>query len=145
MKIMKSAIAATVMLAACINTGLLAADTNPAATPATQPAQPKTSGHAIGQSLSHGWYGPGHDGGTGYYNPSVSGQYNPYPFYNIVAGESYGPMYGSDLPDQYESPYNPAAALTQHGLGAPSQLHLMNSLRKKATQAVPPPSAPAGR
>ena len=147
MKLIKTAITATVLLAACLNTGLLAADTTPAATPAApvvQPAQPKIGGHAIGQSLSHGWYGPGYDGGTGYYNPVISGEYNPYPFYNIVGGESFGALYEYNLPNQNESPYNPQAALTRHGLGVSSQMYPMGKVRMKATQAAPPPSAPDG-
>ena len=144
MKLMKTAIAATVMLAASINTGLLAADTNLVTTPAAQPAQPKISGHAIGQSLSHGWYGPGYDGGTGYYNPAVSGEYNPYPFYNIVGGESFGALYEYNLPNQNESPYNPQMALTRHGLGMSSQIYPMGKARQKATPPVPAPSTPDG-
>jgi hypothetical protein len=144
MKLIKTAITATVMLAACLNTRLLAADTNLAAALATQPTQPKISSPAIGQSLSHGWYGPGYDGGTGYYNPAVSGEYNPYPFYNIVGGESLGTLYGYSLPNQNESPYNPQAALTRHGLGLPSQLQPMSNVKKKAAQPAEPPSAPDG-
>jgi len=68
------------------------------------------------ESLSTGWYGPGWDGSFGYFNPEFD-QYNPYPFYNIVSGQSNDPnITDNDLPDQNESPYNPAAALTRHQL-----------------------------
>jgi hypothetical protein len=61
-----------------------------------------------------GWYGPGWDGNWGYFNPNFD-QYNPYPFYNIVGGFSYdSDTTVNDLPYQFESPYNPAAALTRH-------------------------------
>ncbi len=70
------------------------------------------------------WYGIGADFGPigsyhgdeegfGYFDPSVD-QYNPYPYYNIVGGETYSTNYFRDLPDQYESPYNPGPALTNH-------------------------------
>jgi len=71
-----------------------------------------------------GWYGPGDGEEYGYFNPDRN-EYNPYPYYNIVGGEQY-PNYGSpsslyrfDLPYQNESPLNPAAALTYHGLTQP--------------------------
>jgi len=61
-----------------------------------------------------GWFGPGWDGGYGYFYPPFD-EYNPYPYYNIVGGESYDDdIYEQSLPDQYESPYNPPAALTRH-------------------------------
>ena len=142
MKIIKTAIATTVALAACSNIGLLAADTTVATSPAVQPAHPKIGGPAPGQTLSNGWYGPGWDGGMGYYNPAVSGQYDPYPFYNIVGGESYGLLYVYSLPNQNESPFNPAAALTRHEMTL--SLRSINSakLTKEAAQPVPPSSAP---
>ena len=72
------------------------------------------------------WYGPGsaygptgnyriEDGetGFGYFNPELD-QYNPYPYYNLVAGQVYSTNYFRDLPFQFESPYNPGAALTKH-------------------------------
>jgi len=90
---------------------------------------------------STGWYGPGTDDKTGYYNPKYDPKkyeltdYNfyptdPYPFYNVIAGWSYDntsstlnfdvfnvvPTYSWDMPDQNESPFNPDAALTQHGV-----------------------------
>jgi hypothetical protein len=69
-------------------------------------------------SLSSGWYGPGYDGNFGYFDPSYD-EYNPYPYYDIVGGESYDDLYFDDLPDQDESPYNPGPALTQHGVIKP--------------------------
>ena len=60
-----------------------------------------------------GWYGPGWDGNPGYFNPSTD-QYNPYPFLNIVGGQSFDTSGAQDLPNQNESPYNPAAALSRH-------------------------------
>ena len=61
-----------------------------------------------------GWFGPGWDGGFGYYNPEVDGA-QTYPYYNIIAGVSFDPTQSfNDVPDQYESPFNPAAALTRH-------------------------------
>jgi hypothetical protein len=91
-----------------------------------------------------GWYGPGSDDLTGYYNPYSDPDENyvtyynfyptdAYPFYNIIAGWSYTgngtldgvtpivPVYYWDLPYQNESPFNPPAALTQHGILNPSQ------------------------
>jgi len=62
-----------------------------------------------------GWFGPGWDGGVGYYNPDINQSEQAYPFYNIVAGQSFDNIQSEfDLPDQYESPFNPAAALTHH-------------------------------
>jgi len=70
-----------------------------------------------------GWYGPGSDDNGGYFNPSyniwspIPDQWNLYPYYNIVGGVAYSstsPSYTWDLPDQNESPLNPAAALTLH-------------------------------
>jgi len=61
-----------------------------------------------------GWYGPGWSGWHGYFDPYYD-QYNPYPYYNIVGGETYSfDTFSFDLPVQHESPYNPAAALTRH-------------------------------
>jgi len=61
-----------------------------------------------------GWYGPGWDGGYGYYYPPGD-QYNPYPYYNIISGNTYlNDVADPELPEQYESPYNPPAALTRH-------------------------------
>ena len=96
-----------------------------------------------------GWYGPGagieyygyltsanvsassyysyYD--VGYFNPYRTPQFNPYPYPNIVGGYNYynydhdvtGGGYGvPDLPDQNESPYNPGAALTMHGIANPT-------------------------
>jgi hypothetical protein len=64
--------------------------------------------------MSTGWYGVGSERGTGYFNPAVSGEYNPYPYYNIVGGESFAALFSYDLPDQNESPWNPPAALSRH-------------------------------
>jgi hypothetical protein len=66
------------------------------------------------ESIATGWYGPGEGESHGYFNPEWM-QYNPYPFYNIVAGEHYAPMYDESLPGQHESPFNPSPALTFHG------------------------------
>jgi len=97
------------------NGGLLAADTKvPVA-----PPPPMILGLPTNQPLAHGWYGPGSDGGAGYFNPARSGAYNPYPYYNLVGGESYAALYEADLPDQNESPLNPPAALTRHVVAAP--------------------------
>jgi len=86
----------------------------------------------IDPGWSYNWYGPGWDGGFGYFDPDydtgdfiggteIYDQYNPYPFFNIVGGQQYDigfgniiPLYEFNLPDQYESPYNPPAALTRH-------------------------------
>lgn len=65
------------------------------------------------------WYGPGSDDNSGYFNP-VDDQLNFYPYYNIVGGASYDVLYVNDLPDQNESPYNPAAALTFHTIIDPT-------------------------
>ncbi len=70
-------------------------------------------------SLSSGWYGVGADNGDGYFNPDFD-EYNPYPYYNVVGGESYETLYIQDLPDQDESPLNPGPALTEHGIVHPS-------------------------
>jgi hypothetical protein len=93
---------------------------------------------------STGWYGPGADGYAGYYDPAHDPDQNhptyfnfyptdPYPFYNIIAGYSYtgvAMVHGAHpvvvptgtyaMPDQNESPFNPNAALTQHGILNPS-------------------------
>lgn len=106
----------TVALAAALGAGLSgmarAADTNAvvAASSHQSKAQPGTGTWATG------WYGPGYNGGSGYFNPSFD-EYNSYPYYNIVGGEAFGPRYEFHLPDQNESPLNPAAALTRHTRG----------------------------
>jgi len=65
-------------------------------------------------TLYDGWYGPGWSGWHGYFNPNYD-EYNPYPYYNIVDGVSFNTdSTDFDLPNQHESPYNPAAALTRH-------------------------------
>jgi hypothetical protein len=104
--------ALAVALAAGLGAVARAADTNAvvAASGHQSKAQPATGTWATG------WYGPGYDGGSGYFNPSFD-EYNPYPYYNIVGGEAFGPMYEFHLPDQNESPLNPAAGLTRHGMG----------------------------
>jgi opacity protein-like surface antigen len=135
MKKVKTTIAATVALAACVSAGLLAADTDATITA----NHSETNGQGGNGTLATGWYGTGYDGGTGYFNPARSDEYNPYPFYNIVGGESFGVFYEYNLPDQNESPLNPQAALTRHGVTAPHLKHRMSSLnlRKKAAQVVP--------
>jgi hypothetical protein len=114
-------LAAVIALALFPNARSLAADTNNVA-PVKIKAKAKANNTAGGSTLATGWYGPGWDGGHGYFNPARTPQYNPYPYYNIVGGEPYGAMFESDLPDQNESPYNPAAALTRHA-GAATMLH----------------------
>jgi hypothetical protein len=83
------------------------------------------------ESLQTGWYGVGSAEKTGvngledvgYFNPAQD-EFNPYPFYNIVGGESFtdGPTFNTvgDLPFQYESPLNPGPALTRHGVVHPA-------------------------
>jgi hypothetical protein len=66
------------------------------------------------------WYGLANSDnyGTGYFVPGDD-QYNPYPYYNIIAGVRISPLYTPGLPysaDQNESPYNPGAGLSKHGL-----------------------------
>jgi hypothetical protein len=73
------------------------------------------NGEANNYSLVTGWYGTGWDGGEGYFYP-LWDQYNPYPFYNVVGGEVYSDAYYDEMPNQYESPFNPQAALTRHGI-----------------------------
>ena len=85
-------------------------------------AKPNSAPNGNG-TLATGWYGPGWDGGYGYFNPVRTPEYNPYPYYNIVGGEPYGPLYEYDLPDQNESPFNPAVALTRHSGAASASLH----------------------
>ena len=135
---MKTTIAATVVLAACVSAGLLAADTNATITP-NPPNLSETNGPGGNGTLANCWYGTGYDGATGYFNPARSDEYNPYPFYNIVGGESFDVLYEYNLPDQNESPLNPQAALTRHGVTAPRLKYHMSSLnlRKKAAQTVP--------
>jgi hypothetical protein len=66
------------------------------------------------------WYGPGSNDEDGYFDPYMD-QFNPYPYPNIVGGVAYGTTYGVwDLPDQNESPNNPGAALTYHGVYNPT-------------------------
>jgi hypothetical protein len=68
------------------------------------------------------WYGPGSDDNAGYFNPEID-QWDQYPNYNIVGGESYtthSPAYFFSLPYQNESPLNPGAALTYHGVNDPT-------------------------
>jgi hypothetical protein len=136
MKKAKITIATAVALAACVSARLLAADTSTT----TALNQPKTSDPSAGPTPANGWYGPGYDGQTGYFNPALS-EYNPYPYYNIVGGESYAPLYTFDLPNQNESPFNPATALTRHNTFPPSQAHHMNSLSlpKQTAQSAPAP------
>jgi hypothetical protein len=99
---------------------------------------PSDNGQGSYDTWVTGWFGPGggsvadghntyyfsdylhdydHSGNThdnGYFNPAED-QFNPYPFPNVVGGEVYGPS-GRDLPYQNESPNNPQAALTFHGI-----------------------------
>ena len=65
-----------------------------------------------------GWFGPGYNGESGYFNPKDD-QFNPYPYPNVVGGVAYAPMYKMDLPCQNESPWNPQAALTEHSWFSP--------------------------
>ena len=137
-KKIKTTIAATVALAACMSAGLFAAGTDAAIAPNYH----RTHVQGGSGTLATGWHGTGYDGGTGYFNPAHSDQYNPYPFYNIVGGESYGILYEYKLPDQNESPLNPQAALTRHALGAPRLKSVRDrmstlSLRKKAARVIP--------
>jgi opacity protein-like surface antigen len=138
MKKMKTTIAATVALAACVSAGLFAAGTD-ATIP---PNHHKTNDQGAHGTLATGWYGPGYDGGTGYFNPARSDEYNPYPFYNIVGGESFDFLYEYHLPDQNESPLNPQAALTRHGVTAPRLKNVTDrmsslSLKGKTARVVP--------
>ena len=72
------------------------------------------------------WYGPGSDDNGGYFDPYYD-QFNPYPYPNIVGGVAYGTTYGVwDLPDQDESPFNPGAALTLHGIYNPTANNYYN-------------------
>jgi len=132
---LKTAIAAALVLAAGMGAGLFAADTN---TPSALNL-PKIAAPSATTTPAHGWYGPGYDSGTGYFDPAVS-EYDPYPYYNIVGGESYAPLYQDSLPDQKESPFNPPAGLTRHGINGFGFGHRMNglSIRAKTQQALPP-------
>ena len=100
------------------------------------------NGQGTYDTWATGWFGPGggstydayatyyfsdyidgynHSGNShdnGYFNPDED-QFNPYPFPNVVGGEVYGTM-GWDLPYQNESPYNPQAGLTSHGINNPT-------------------------
>jgi hypothetical protein len=63
-------------------------------------------------------YGPtgtyhGTEEGFGYFDPQTS-QFDAYPYYNVVGGVTYSTNFSRTLPDQYESPYNPGPALTNH-------------------------------
>lgn len=68
-------------------------------------------------SLETGWYGVGGAGETGFYgyfNPSYE-QYSVYPYYDNLVGGYWDYEDGGDyLPDQFESPFNPQAALATH-------------------------------
>ena len=66
-----------------------------------------------------GWFGVGEGDAHGYFDPRYM-QYNPYPYYNGIAGVNNDKSYGNrDLPRQHESPFNPAPALTRHYLPTP--------------------------
>jgi hypothetical protein len=105
---------------------------------------PTDNGQGAYDTWATGWFGPGggstydayatyyfsdyedgynHYGNrrdNGYFNPDED-QFNPYPFPNVVGGVAYGTVYGSwDLPYQNESPYNPQAGLTSHGINNPT-------------------------
>jgi hypothetical protein len=140
MKKLKTALATIVVLAAGVGTGLLAADTDATKTPKT-PNDAKTTGQSSSGTLAAGWYGTGYDGNLGYFNPARSGQANPYPFYNIVGGETYGALYELNLPDQNESPLNPQAALTRHSVNTFQNnavvLPIGLSLRTNAARVAP--------
>jgi len=62
-----------------------------------------------------GWYGPGWDGGWGYFNPRLD-TYDPYYYNNYMDGEYTidAGAYEDEMPYQFESPYNPPTALTRH-------------------------------
>jgi len=84
---------------------------------------PSFNGEALGTDNEEtwviGWFGPGWDGSFGYFNPDndVDYQYNPFPHFNIVGGEVYNTdEFIYSLPYQFESPFNPPAALTRHQL-----------------------------
>jgi hypothetical protein len=101
-------------------------------------AVPQINVNNLALTHANGWYGPGSDDLTGYYNPANDSYENyltyynfyvtdPYPYYNVIAGWSYPgaylnthqnvfPQYNFTMPDQNESPLNPPAALTQHGI-----------------------------
>jgi hypothetical protein len=107
-------LAAVIAVALLADARSLAADTNNVA-PVKVKIKAKTNTSSGGSTLAHGWYGPGWDGGYGYFNPALTPEYNPFPYFNIVGGETYGPLFENDLPNQNESPLNPPAALTRHG------------------------------
>ncbi len=73
----------------------------------------RTGGQNLGSNIT----------GGGYFDPEYD-QWNLYPYYNIVGGATYptgsGAQFTFALPDQNESPFNPAAALTQHQLSNPT-------------------------
>jgi hypothetical protein len=95
---------------------------------------PSDNGQGAYDTWATGWFGPGasmnyYNYGAsmsynyydiGYFNP-WNDQFNPYPYPNVVGGFEYGTDYGVwDLPYQNESPYNPGAALTMHGIVNPT-------------------------
>ncbi len=108
---MKRTIVATIALGVGFVLGSFAEDTNALANAHVQKAT-VLKRHVARAS----WYGTGTNVTFGYFNPARSGQYNPYPYYNIVGGAASGPLYKPGLPDQNESPFNPQAALARHRL-----------------------------
>ena len=70
------------------------------------------------ESIATGWYGPGEGETHGYFNPRYH-QYNPYPYFDIVGGDTYASLFVQDLPRQHESPFNPSPALTKHMVNIP--------------------------
>jgi len=76
---------------------------------------PDTNGQGDYGTTVDGWYGPGWSGWHGYFDPNYD-QYNPYPYLNRVGGYSFNgnDQFDFSLPQQHESPFNPAAALTRH-------------------------------
>jgi len=106
---------------------------------------PSDNGQGSYDTWATGWFGPGANDyysgpymlsgasvsyysyyDMGYFNP-YRDQFNPYPYPNIVGGYDYyhydygHDSYGQwDLPYQNESPYNPGAALTMHGIINPT-------------------------
>ncbi len=103
---LKKALAAALILAAGPNVALFAADTGTTNQFKARIHINKISAR-VGPRVSQ-------PVGFGYFNPLVSRQYNPYPYYNIVGGLPYGPIYAFKLPDQNESPFNPPMALSRH-------------------------------
>jgi len=81
-----------------------------------------TFNSGFNDTYATGWFGPGYDGNEGYFNPNET-EFDAYPYYNIVGGEVYpdyttvgAPTYNQDLPEQWESPLNPYAAIAFHGI-----------------------------